>query len=158
MRKLVFQLAVLHVCLFYSLQVLAYEAGDDSKSQIIRVLKKWPQDFNEKNVREVCELFAPDVIASYPGTPDRNYDGMCQKFNTALNDPDKTFRYDAPEIEQVIIQDELAVVRLIWTLHVSDKNKTMLETVREKGMDVFKRQPDGSWKIIISYAYPESTV
>lgn len=121
---------------------------------ITQILNKWPQDINQKNVPAVCGLFAPDLIASYQGAPDKNYDQMCQQLIKAINDPEKTFHYQAPQIEDILIQGDLAVVRLIWTLEVTSKEQTVLEEVKEKGLDVFRRQKDGSWKIIISYAYP----
>lgn len=116
-----------------------------SEQEINHLLQKWPQDFNAKNLEATCNLFSPDLIASYPGTPDRNYEAMCQTLKNAF---EKTLTYEAPIIEQIIIEGDLAVVRLIWTLKANE------ESVQEKGLDVFKRQKDGSWKIIISYAYP----
>lgn len=130
------------------------EADSNARNAIIERLNKWPQDFNSKNLRGVCDLFAPDLVASYPGTKDRNYEEMCRQFNSVLTDPEKILQYDAPNIEQIIIKDDLAVVRLIWTLKSSFKNKPETEMIKEKGLDVFKRQKDGSWKIVISYAYP----
>jgi ketosteroid isomerase-like protein len=116
--------------------------------EITNALQQWPKDFNAKDAKAVCGLFAKDLVASYPGIPDRNYEQMCEKLTAAMNDTQKKFQYQAPEIEQVIVVEDLAVVRLIWTLQAGT------EVIREKGMDVFRRQNDGSWKIIISYAYP----
>lgn len=126
--------------------------SDASRQKIIRALQQWPEDFNAKKVEAVCGLFAKDLVASYPGTEDANYDRMCEKLTEAMNDPKKSFHYAAPEIEQVILGDEVAAVRLIWTLTITADGKT--ETIREKGLDVFKRQRDGTWKIAVSYAYP----
>ncbi len=131
------------------------DAESKSRSEIVNRLQKWPQDFNAKNIQEVCGLFASDLIASYPGTKDRNYEDMCRHLTGVLTDANKTFRYEAPKIEQILINDDLAVVRLVWTLKVSDKNRADTELIQEHGLDVFKRQKDGSWKIAISYAYPE---
>ncbi len=119
--------------------------AEDSRQEIVRLLQKWSHDFNEKNIEAACALFAPELIASYPGSPDRNHDEMCETLKKASI---SNMSYDVPTIEQILIQEDLAVVRLVWTL------KTPTETIREKGIDVFKRQKDGSWKIIISYAYP----
>ena len=96
----------------------------------------------------------PILVASYPGTKDRNYREMCRSLDASLTGADKIFRYETPEIEQILIDGDLAVVRLVWTLKISFKNRTDTETIKEKGLDIFKRQPDGSWKIAISYAYP----
>ena len=50
--------------------------------------------------------------------------------------------------------NDTVAVRLIWTLTVLDASGAALEIVKEQGIDVFRRQPDGSWKISISHAYP----
>lgn len=145
---------------FTALVMSLHAFGADSQTElnaqtaIVERLNKWPQDFNSKNLRGVCDLFAPDLVASYPGTKDRNYEEMCRQLTSALTDPEKILHYDAPNIEQIIIEGDLAVVRLIWTLKSSSKNKPEVETIKEKGLDLFKRQKDGSWKIVISYAYP----
>jgi ketosteroid isomerase-like protein len=126
----------------------------NTHKEIIHRLQKWPQDFDAKNIQEVCGLFAPDLIATYPGSFDKNYEEMCTHFTKIFTNSDQTLHYEPPEIEQVIIEGNLAVVRLIWTLKVSQKNQSGIEMIRERGLDVFRRQPDGSWKIAISYAYP----
>lgn len=126
-----------------------------SQKEIVDLLQKWSNDFNAKNIQGVCGLFAPDLIASYPGGKDRNYEEMCLYLSKALADPEKTFTYEPPEIEQIIIEGDLAVVRLVWLLQISYKHRSDIEVIKEKGIDVFKRQKDGSWKIAISYAYPE---
>jgi ketosteroid isomerase-like protein len=126
-----------------------------SRQEIVDLLQKWPRDFNAKNIEAVCGLFAYDLIASYPGTVDKNYQQMCSFLQAALTDPERTFLYEAPNIEQIIVQNDIAVVRLIWNLKIFYKNQSNIDVVKEKGLDVFKRHKDGSWKIVISYAYPD---
>lgn len=126
----------------------------ESEKEIRRVLNQWPQDFNAKNSKAVCGLFAPDLVASYPGTKDRTYTDMCEQLTHVMNQSDKKYEYQAPEIEQIIVEHDLAAVRLIWTLKITNGDQE--EVVREKGLDVLKCQKDGSWKIAISYAYPLS--
>jgi ketosteroid isomerase-like protein len=137
--------------------VLSSTTHDDlrARAEIIRLLQKWPQDFNDKKAQEVCGLFAPNLVASYPGTTDRNFEDMCRQLTSNLSESsNRIYRYGTPEIEQIQIEGDLAVVRLIWTLTVSDKNGSTIETTKEKGLDVFRKQGNGQWKIAISYAYP----
>lgn len=49
---------------------------------------------------------------------------------------------------------DLAVVRLIWTLTVTDADKKVAETTKDRGIDIFRRQADGRWKISRYIAYP----
>jgi ketosteroid isomerase-like protein len=45
------------------------------------------------------------------------------------------------------------VVRLVWTLKVRRKDSGAEVSSDEPGMDIFRRQPDGSWKISRYIAY-----
>ncbi|MGK2922970.1 MAG: YybH family protein [Methyloceanibacter sp.] len=49
---------------------------------------------------------------------------------------------------------DVAVVRLVWTLTIKEKDGGEIKSV-EPGMDVFQRQADGSWKIVRYMAYEE---
>ena len=121
--------------------------------EITRVLNQWPKDFNAKNLEATCGLFAPNSIAVYPDSNDRDYEGICNTFKAIFKDPALTFTYDAPNIKEIIVDKDMAAVRLIWVLRVLKDNK-QIQSVTEIGLDVFQKQPDGSWKIRISSAYP----
>lgn len=45
-------------------------------------------------------------------------------------------------------------MRLIWTLTVTDADNKAVETTKDRGIDIFRRQADGSWKISRYIAYP----
>jgi ketosteroid isomerase-like protein len=156
MVKNIIKPLILMILIFTSCRGSSSESdqGIKAKQEITHLLQKWPQDFNARNIDAVCGLFAHDLIASYPGTNDKNYNDMCKKLTESLMHPESIYHYEAPKIEQIIVDDELAVVRLIWTLKIAYKNKADTEVIQEKGLDVFQRQKDGSWKIRISYAYP----
>jgi steroid delta-isomerase len=51
---------------------------------------------------------------------------------------------------------DLAVVRLVWTLETEREYGVGKKTIQEPGIDVFRRQADGSWKISRYLAYPAS--
>jgi len=127
--------------------------GDSDRADIDATLRQWPQDFNARNLDAVCGLFADDVVLAYPGAPDRNRDAFCDQMRVQFRDPSKTFSYDEPDIKEIIVEGDLATVRLFWTLTVKDTSGKVLETIHEDGVDVFRRQPDGSWKIHISHAF-----
>ncbi len=133
----------------------ASEAKADSTSaaqnQIRAELEKWTRDFDSGNASEVCSLFAPDLISNFRGEPEDTYNSLCANLQMALADPAKTYHYDL-EIREILVSGDLAVVRLVWTLKVRPKNGSE-EMKREPGMDMFRRQPDGSWKIARYMAY-----
>jgi ketosteroid isomerase-like protein len=134
----------------------ALAADDDSaavQNQIRVELEKWKLDFNAGDASQVCALFAPDLISNFRGQPEDTYNSLCANMEAALTDPAKTYHYDL-EIKEILVSGDLAVVRLVWTLKVRPKDATASEvTTREPGMDIFRRQPDGSWKISRYMAY-----
>lgn len=105
--------------------------------------------------RQVCGLFAPDLIAQFRGAPERGFDAICDQLERALADRGKSYAY-ALAIKEILVAGELAVVRLVWTLTVRSKDPPGQTTSDEHGMDIFRRQPDGSWQIIRYIAYDAS--
>lgn len=122
-----------------------------AQNQIRAALEKWTRDFNTGNGSEVCSLFAPDLISNFRGEPEDTYNSLCANLQMALADSAKTYHYDL-EIKEIMVSGDVAVVRLVWTLKVRPKNGAETMT-REPGMDIFRHQPDGSWKIARYMAY-----
>jgi ketosteroid isomerase-like protein len=131
-------------------------ADDDTaavQNQIRIALEKFKLDFNAGDASQVCALFAPDLISNFRGQPEDTYNSLCANMQAALTDPAKTYHYDL-EIKEILVSGDLAVVRLVWTLKVHQKDPAASEvTTREPGMDIFRRQPDGTWKISRYMAY-----
>ena len=135
------------------------DAGDSrnpatDKAAIEQVLTQWPTDFNAKNEPATCGLFAEDTIVVFPDSADRDYEATCAQFRQVFSNPNRVFSYAAPDIKEILVDGDLAAVRLTWTLTVKDSAGAVLETSREDGVDVFRRQSDGNWKISISHAFP----
>ena len=97
------------------------------------------------------------MVVKYPDSADRDYDAFCTQIHRVLTNPDRTFSYAPPVIDEILVDGDLATVQIEWTLTVSDKAGAVLDTVVEDGVDVFVRQPDGSWKIHISHAFTRTS-
>jgi steroid delta-isomerase len=123
----------------------------DDAADIRATLELWRDDFNAGRADPVCALFSRDVIAQVRGVPERDYDQVCRVLQDALADKTKQFSY-ALDIKEVVVAGDLAVVRLKWTLKIAPPVDV---TSVEQGMDIFRRQSDGSWKIIRYQVYEE---
>ena len=130
------------------------QSAAQSESAIRAALAQWTSDFNARDASRICDLFAPDLVYDYRGFPERDYSTLCGLLRRSLADPARTFSY-ALDIKEIIVSGDMAVVRLVWTLTVASAGSKP-EQSREPGLDVFRRQPDGSWKIAryIAYAAP----
>ena len=143
---------VLAGCGAWLAAVASAQPGGDAESAIRAALTKWTADFNARDASKICDLLAPDLRYDFRGLPERDYAALCALLRRALADTSKTFTY-ALDIKEIIVSGDLAVVRLVWTSKLTADGKTV-ET-REPGLDVFRKQPDGSWKIVRYIAYEE---
>jgi uncharacterized protein (TIGR02246 family) len=125
--------------------------GDTPAQAAIRAaLTQWMADFNAGRAEKVCDLFARDLVAQYRGQPERGWDALCDLLKRSLADRGKTYSY-ALAIHEILVEGDLGVVRLTWTLTVRGKDGEA--TSVEPGIDIFRRQADGSWKISRYLAY-----
>lgn len=131
-------------------------AAEESAEVAIRsALGEWTQNFNAGNAEKACALFAQDLRYDFRGYPERDYRDICDRMQRSLGDKSKTYSYDL-DVREIIVSGEIAVVRLVWKLTVTLPNGQQVVSV-EPGMDVFRKEPDGAWKIIryIAYEAPE---
>lgn len=107
-------------------------------------LHDWAAAFNAGDADRACELFAHDVVAVVRGAEDAGKDAVCARLRRALALTDRRMRYTA-EISDVLVSGDLAAVLLTWTLAVERDGRRA--TSEERGLDVFRRDPDGAWRI-----------
>jgi steroid delta-isomerase len=121
---------------------------DHPADQVIRAtLTGWAADFNAGHADRVCLAFATDLLATYRGSPDRNYQDTCDLLRQSLADEARGYTYDL-DIQEILVSGDLAVARLVWRLTTTPHDGAATTTLQEPGMDVLHRQSDGSWKII----------
>lgn len=128
------------------------QSADSAQSRIRAALETWMTEFNASDSRKVCDLFAPDLIADYQGQPERDYRSLCKLLHGSLSDPERKFHYSL-DIKEILVSGGLAVVRLVWTLKVNANNGSEARSTIEPGIDIFRLQQDGSWKIYRFMAY-----
>jgi uncharacterized protein (TIGR02246 family) len=130
----------------------AAQTDSPAQAEIRAALTQWMVDFNAGNAEKTCALFAPDLVAQVRGRPERGYAVQCDLLKSSLADQSKTYRY-ALAIREIIVSGDLAVVRQTWTMTVKRKDSGAESTSDEYGLDVFRRQADGSWKIARYMSY-----
>ncbi|CAN5428070.1 SgcJ/EcaC family oxidoreductase [soil metagenome] len=123
-----------------------------AEATIRAALARWTSDFNARDPSRICDLFAKDLRYDYRGFPERDYETLCGLLHKSLADQTKRFVYSL-DIREIIVSGDLAIVRLIWTLKVTIPGAANAVESKEPGLDVFRRQPDGSWKIVRYIAY-----
>jgi steroid delta-isomerase len=145
---------ILILILAMTLAPVSAAADDDAQAAIRRALLQWTADFNARRVDKVCDLFEPGLIYDFQGLPEQRYDDICPRLKRALDDDTRSWTYAQPDIKEILVFGDMAVVRLIWTSTVTGGAEGEVKSV-EPGMDIFRRQPDGSWKIMRYLAYSQ---
>lgn len=120
------------------------------KAAIAARLADWTAAFNAGDASKTCDLFAPDLVSTMRGRPDNGRDAVCRRIAAALADKSETMR-TAPDIQEIIVSGDLAIVRLVWTVTVERGGTKRVTT--EPGLDVFRREPDGLWRIVRFLAF-----
>jgi steroid delta-isomerase len=128
------------------------QPADAAERAIRMALTQWTRDFNARDASRICDLFAKDLRYDFRGLPERDYDAICGLLHKALADRTKQFVY-SHDIREIIVSGDLAIVRLTWTVKVTRPGAANAVESKEPGLDVFRRQSDGSWKIIRYIAY-----
>jgi uncharacterized protein (TIGR02246 family) len=123
----------------------AHADADSDKAAITERLRNWATAFNARDAAGVCDVFAPDLISTVPEALDGSHHALCKKLAALLAKPELKLHYDNPDIREIIVSGDIAVVRLFWTLTARQGTEQSVDT--EAGMDIFKRQPDGKWSI-----------
>ena len=153
MTRLILRMTAVAVILTARPCALTAATVDKEPASTIRsALVQWRADFNARRAAHICDLFAPDLRYDFYGAPERTYPLLCARLRRALADTTQSLHYDL-RIKEIIVSGNLAIVRLTWTSTATISGKK--QSTDETGLDVFGRQPDGSWKIIRYIAYPE---
>jgi steroid delta-isomerase len=130
----------------------AKTVAEDPAAIIRAALGQWRDDFNARRAEHICNLFAPELRYDFQGLPEQTYPLLCERLHRALANTTRSIHYGLT-IKEIIVSGRLAVVRLTWISTVTDADGKQV-THDETGLDVFGRQPDGSWKIVRYIAYP----
>ena len=123
-----------------------------AETAIRDALTRWTADFNARDANRICDLFAPDLRYDFRGSPERDYNAMCSLLHRALGDRSKKITYSF-DIKEIIVSGDMAIVRLVWTSRASQEGSSQVTETKEPGLDVFRRQPDGQWRIARYMAY-----
>ena len=138
--------AIVTIVLTVAAMMAAASADPAADEAAIRQrFQRWTADFNARDKAGVCDLFAPDLVYSIPEVVQGTRQTLCANLAAMLARSDITLHYDNPDIHDIIVMGDVAVVRLTWTL--TTEVNGIKDRTTEEGMDIFRRQPDGRWSI-----------
>jgi steroid delta-isomerase len=131
---------------------IATPAPAETEQAIRARIAAWTEDFNAGRAERLCDLFSRSLAVSFRGAPDRGYDEQCRLLHAAMRPGGRAFRTRA-EIHEIIPAGDLAIVRLDWHAELRAAPDKPWMPLREVGMDIFRREADGAWRIVRYIAY-----
>jgi len=112
-------------------------APRDDETRIRARLAQWVEQFNSGDYAGAATIWAPDLIGVIPGRPDDSFD---REMAGAQKAQRSQARF-ALTVDEVLVDGDLAVVRDTWKQTGAGKDVTF------RSFEVWRRQPDGQWKI-----------
>src|SRR5687768_7526184 len=91
---------------------LADPAADEAA--IRQRLTDWTAAFNARDAAGAYDLFAPDLVYAVPDVAQGDHATMCGNFARLFAKPGIVLRYDPPRIHEVLVEGDMAIVRLTW--------------------------------------------
>jgi uncharacterized protein (TIGR02246 family) len=158
----------LAIVLFLSLFLLPPHASGQSKSKasasseadvsaIRSALENWLKASNSRDAEGMGRVWAADAITSVPGQIDADYNAIRAGEKAAAARPDIS-RTMSLEIEEIQVSGDLGFARDTWTFTTKWNRTGEVTRMKLRSIEVWRRQADGSWKIIRTLSYPDALV
>lgn len=102
----------------------------------------------------ILALFAPDIVLSYPGIPDQDYETL-RKAYAEMRTREPGTVVTKPDIEEILVSGDLGFARITWNTSVTKDGTVNKRQMRD--LQVWRREPDGKWRFIrgMHYRVPE---
>jgi uncharacterized protein (TIGR02246 family) len=97
------------------------------------------------NIDSALSVYAPDVMMMPPGEPAMNGHEALRKWLDAMyKDYSFSGKYTSSDVQ---VSGDLAVAHYVGEMTMTPKKGGAPMTEKLKGVHVYKRQPDGTWKV-----------
>ena len=114
--------------------------------------KKWNEDFHAKNLDALLAHYAPDAVAVFPGAPSVTGDGLRKTYVDAIKDANFDVTFSSDKIDA---SGDLAYSRGHFTEKYTDPNGKQAASNSGSYITVYKKQADGSWKVVEDFTAVE---
>jgi ketosteroid isomerase-like protein len=109
--------------------------------------------FNAADPEAILSQYARDVILSYPGVPDMDYDTLAKGYAELRTRKPGFTEKTSPTIEEILVSGDLGVIRVMWTTVTTETDPPRESTRQMKDLQVWRRESDGTWMFIRGMHY-----
>ena len=138
--------------------VRACSANDSVAAATIRLrLSDWVAQTNHGDRTAANTIWAPGVIGWFPRGPEFSDSAAYSVAGIASTTGRPTVTYEL-QVVDVAVDGALAVVHDIWKEHRQFAGSTVTVNREIRGSEMWRCQPDGSWRIVRWVSAPEHWV
>lgn len=134
-------------CMLLAATASATTTRADVERQIRGELDHWVEAMNQGDRKKASSIWAPDLVGWAPIGADDTY----AREKAAAEQPVEQSRTQPPKttfalkIDEIMVDKTLAVVRDTWTQ--TEHKESGDSTVTFRSFEIWREQPDKSWKI-----------
>jgi uncharacterized protein (TIGR02246 family) len=126
----------------------AVKAIQDTEAQ-------WNQDYASRDVDKIMDHYADDAVLMVPGTPISNGKAAIREGTKPMAaDPAMALKFASTRVE-VAKSGDLAWTQGTYTLTLTDPQSHQVINDHGSYVTTFRKQPDGSWKVVADIATSE---
>ena len=136
--------------------------GRAADSAAIRAaIERGARGFEQAQPDSILAHYARDIILSYPGIPDQDYATLARGYAELRDRPATVRATTTPTFDEILVDGNLAVVRLRWTTTIRSTATgatAAVETTRYlRDLQLWRREASGEWRFFRGMHYRDST-
>lgn len=101
--------------------------------------------FNAKDPDAIIALYSRDVLLTYPGIPDSDYQTLDREYRVMTNLPAGVTVTTVPDIEEILVSGDMGIIRVTWNTTTVRTEPAQRTTRQLRDLQVWRREADG-WK------------
>ena len=128
------------------------EGSESARAEIERLGQQWEEAANTGQVDRLMEVYAPDAVILPPGGPPiEGSETIRELFRQEFERFDTKIAFTTQEID---VDDDMAYRRGRYVWRGTPRGSGQSLETTNKFLEVWKRQPDGSWRIAVDMWNP----
>jgi uncharacterized protein (TIGR02246 family) len=128
------------------------EADGGARAEIERLGQQWEEAANTGQVERLMEVYAPDAVILPPGGPIiEGSETIRELFRQEFERFDTKIAFTTTEIE---VEGDMAYRRGRYVWRGTPRGTGQPLETRNKFLEIWKRQPDGTWRIAVDMWNP----
>ncbi|HEY0740314.1 MAG TPA: nuclear transport factor 2 family protein [Chryseosolibacter sp.] len=121
--------------------VAVAQQPNDDEMAIRAIFADFEKGYNDNNPDMVMQHYSKDLIVSYPGVDDTDYEGFKKAYAEMAKSTVK--KKTTPVIDEIVVSGTLAMVRMEWhTIIYGENGKTLRKA---EDLQIFRKE-NGAWK------------